>query len=255
MRTLALSILPLACFVCPAKLLAQDGTVGSTSSTSAAAKPAPVIARKEKAKRPDRNSSIYYQNKLEFSLETAWLPIDIPFVYDVFVGDQYNETPLKYTLVPTLASLRWQLNDISGPWIFRGNFDVTFSGAFTWIPRGPETNYEAFDVGVRRNFVPRNSKFAPYFDMRGGAGHIDAKGPLGVPYAQGQDLTFTYMMGSGVRYNFNSRYAITAGINYMHISNGYLSEPRYLNYGINVYGPMFGLDIRLGKPKRGSSAQ
>ena len=123
----------------------------------------------------------------------------------------------------------------------------------TWIPRGPETHYEAFDMGMRRNFVSRNSKFAPYFDVRMGAGRIDAKGPLGVPYAQGQDLTFTFMMGSGVRYNFNSRYAISAGLNYMHVSNMYLSEPRYLNYGINVYGPMFGLDIRLRKPKHESA--
>jgi hypothetical protein len=71
-----------------------------------------------------------------------------------------------------------------------------------------------------------------------------------VPYGQGQDFTFTLMLGSGVRYNFNSRYALQAGMNYMHISNLYLSEPKYPNYGINVYGPMFGIDIRLGKPKR-----
>jgi hypothetical protein len=30
--------------------------------------------------------------------------------------------------------------------------------------------------------------------------------------AQGQDFTFTFMLGSGVRYNFNPRYAIAAGI-------------------------------------------
>jgi long-subunit fatty acid transport protein len=71
-------------------------------------------------------------------------------------------------------------------------------------------------------------------------------------FAQGQDLTFTFMMGSGVRYNFNPRYGISVGMNYMHVSNLYLSEPRHLNYGINVYGPMVGLDMRLGKPKRGS---
>jgi hypothetical protein len=86
-------------------------------------------------------------------------------------------------------------------------------------------------------------------------GGIDAKGPKGVPYAQGQDFTFMLMMGSGVRYNFNSRYAISAGITYMHISNLYLSEPKFLNYGINVYGPMVGVDIRLGKNKRETAAQ
>jgi len=162
--------------------------------------------------------SIYYNNKLEFSLETGWLPINIPFVFDCFLGDSYNRTPLQYTLAPILASLRWQLGDVRGPGILRGTFDLSFSGAFTWIPRGPETHYWAYDMGIRRNFVRRKLRTAPYFDIRLGVGRIDAKEPKGVTWAQGQDLTFTFMMGSGVRYNFNSRYAISVGMNYMHIS-------------------------------------
>jgi hypothetical protein len=55
------------------------------------------------------------QNKLEFSLETGWLPINIPWPFDVFIGDQYNVTGLNYTLVPTVAFLRWQMGDIGGP--------------------------------------------------------------------------------------------------------------------------------------------
>lgn len=66
-------------------------------------------------------------------------------------------------------------------------------------------------------------------------------------FAQGQDLTFTLMLGTGIRYNLSPRYAIEGGVSYMHISNMYLSEPKYPNYGINVYGPMVGLDLRLGK--------
>ena len=84
-------------------------------------------------------------------------------------------------------------------------------------------------------------------------GRIDAKEPLGVVWAQGQDFTFTLMLDSGVRYNFNPRYSIAAGITYMHVSNLYLSEPRYPNYGINVYGPMVGFTMRLGKAKRPSA--
>jgi hypothetical protein len=202
------------------------------------------------SKSADFDSRVYYSNKLEFSMETGWLPFNIPFVFDCFVGDSYNETPLQYTLVPTLASLRWQMGDVRGPGILRGTFDLSFSGALTWIARGPETHYSAYDMGIRRNFVRRNWRTAPYFDIRLGVGRIDAKGPLGVRYAQGQDLTFTFMMGSGMRYNFNSRYAISVGMNYMHVSNMYLSEPRFYNYGINVYGPMIGFDMRLGKPKR-----
>ena len=145
------------------------------------------------------------------------------------------------------------MGDVGGPWILRGSFDLTFSGAFTWIPRGAETHYLADDMGIRRNFVRPNWRVVPFFDLRLGVGRIDAKEPLGVQWAQGQDLTFTFMLGSGLRYNFNSRYAVSAGIDFMYVSNMYLSEPKYINYGINVYGPMLGLDVRLEKPKRASA--
>ena len=198
---------------------------------------------------PDFNRDIYYKNKLEFSLDGGWLPINIPFVFDVFLGDAYTMTDLRYTLVPVIASIRWQIDNVGGPWIFRGNWDLQCSGAYTFIPRGPETRYIAWILGVRRNFVPRRGKIAPYFDGRLGMGNIDAKEPLGVLYAQGQDFTFTVNMGAGARYNFNPQYSISAGLNWMHISNLYLSEPQFSNYGINVYGPMFGFNVRLGKPR------
>jgi hypothetical protein len=228
----------LACLVHPARSLGQNSNSQPSDGIVRDSKPA------------DFNGGIYYKNKLEFSVETGWLPVNIPFVFDFLLGDGYNQTPLKYTLVPTIASLRWQMDNVRGPGILRGNWELSFGAAFTAIPRGPETDYVAYDMGIRRNFVRRNWRVAPYFEGRLGLGGIDAKGPKGVPYAQGQDFTFTLMLGSGVRYNFHSRYAVSAGITYMHISNLYLSEPRFLNYGINVYGPMIGLDIRLGKPRR-----
>jgi lipid A 3-O-deacylase PagL len=240
-RNLAFFTLMLASLTHPALSYGQDSK----------SQPSDEILRDSKS--ADFNRSIYYKNKLEFSLETGWLPNNIPFVFDFLLGDGYNETPLKYTLVPTIASLRWQMGDVRGPGILRGNWDLTLSGAFTVIPRGPETHYGAYDMGIRRNFVRPNWRIAPYFEYRLGLGRIDAKGPEGVPYAQGQDFAFTMMMGSGVRYNFNPRYAISAGVSWMHISNLYLSEPKFLDYGINVYGPMVGVDIRLGKPKRQSA--
>ena len=195
----------------------------------------------------DRNRSIYYKNKLEFSLEGGWLPINIPFPFDFLLGGGYNFPGLYYTLVPINASVRWQLDDIAGPWILRGNWDVAFSSSVTMIPRGAETRYFSYIMGIRRNFVPRRGRVAPYFDGSVGLGEIDAKGPLGVQYAQGQNFTFTLNLGSGVRYNFNPRYSIQGGLHYMHVSNLYLSEPKFLNYGINVYGPWFGINIRFGK--------
>ncbi len=190
------------------------------------------------SKSADFNRDIYYRNKLEFSLEGGWLPFNV------------WTWPLHYTLVPTIASLRWQLSGVRGPKFLRGNTDFTFGGSYTAIPRGAETRYFAFIYGIRRNFVQPRWRIVPYFEMRGGIGDINAKGPDGVLYAQGQDLTFTFITGGGARYNFNPRYSIAAGLTYMHISNAYLSQPRYTDYGINVMGPIFGINVRLGKQKR-----
>ena len=201
------------------------------------------------SKKRDFNRDIYYKNKLEFSLETGWLPNNIPFVFDFLVDSAYTSWPLHYTMVPNIASLRWQIDNIWGWKFLRGNTDFVFGGSYTAIPRGAETRYFAFDYGIRRNFIQPNWRIVPYFDARGGVGNINAKGPDGVLYAQGQDLTFTLMMGSGARYNFNPRYSVSAGMTYMHVSNFYLSEPRYEDFGINVYGPIVGLYMRLGKEK------
>jgi hypothetical protein len=239
-RILKLSTLLLACLMQPAVSIGQDAKSVSSGDISRASQPA------------DFNTAIYYKNKLEFSLETGALPINVPFAFDVFVGGDYSQKPLHYTLVPIFPSLRWQMGKLSGPWILRGNTDLTLTLSYTAIPRGPETRYGAFDLGVRRNFVHRNWRTAPYFELRGGAGFINAKGPEGVPYAQGQDFTFTLMVGTGVRYNFNPRYSMSFGPTYMHVSNAYLSQPKYWDNGINVCGAMVGFNMRLGRPKQTS---
>jgi hypothetical protein len=265
---LKLLILFLACLRSPAISWGQDALALSrgqdAASSSATIGPSDELlqAPSSKPARPDFNSDIYYRNKLEFSVETGALPINIPFVFDVFVGGDYSQRPLHYTLVPIFPSLRWHMGDIKGPWILRGNTDLTATLSVTAIPRGPEKIYGAFDLGVRRNFVHRNWRTAPYFEFRMGAGLIDAKEPDGVSYAQGQDFTFTLMMGVGARYNFNPRYSMSFGPEYMHVSNLYLSEqhlcptdavlhPCY-NNGINVWGGMIGFNVRLGKTKQES---
>lgn len=212
-------------------------------------KPTPAAKRPD---RPDFNREVFYRHKLEYSLDVGWLPINIPFPFDALEGDPYDLYPLRYTLVPVLASVRWHLGNLWGPPVLRGNWDLTCSLGYTAIPRGAETRYFSYNMGLRRNFVPRNWQVIPYFDMRAGLGFINAKGPLGVYYAQGQNFTFNLNMGSGLRYSFSPRYAISAGLNWMHISNGNLSAPRYSNYGINVYGPMIGIDIQIRRHRQQS---
>ncbi|MDR5728629.1 MAG: hypothetical protein RB191_14500, partial [Terriglobia bacterium] len=61
------------------------------------------------------NRKIFYRNKLEFSYEVGWLPWNIPLIFDVFLSSPYTTWPLKYTMVPNIASLRWQVDGIHGP--------------------------------------------------------------------------------------------------------------------------------------------
>jgi hypothetical protein len=237
MRSLEVLALALAYLAQPILLMGQSAISQSQVEVSPPTKLA------------DFNEEFYYRNKLEYSQEVGVLPFNIPFVFDIFQGGKYIERPLHYTLVPIFPSLRWHINKIGGPGFLRGNFDLTVTLSLTAIPKGAETHYEAFDTGLRRNFVHRNWRTAPYTEARFGLGVIDAQGPHGVAYAQGQDFTFTLMIGSGVRYNFNPRYSMAFGCSYMHVSNLYLSEPKYYNNGINVYGPMVGFNMRIGKPK------
>lgn len=200
-----------------------------------------------KSEPTDFNRKIYFKHKLEFSLDAGWLPNNIPFIFDPLMGEAWARVPLNYTLVPFIFSLRWNWGDVAGPSFIRGNTDLTFSLSYTDIPRGPEHLYASFMFGVRRNFVQPNWRVVPYVEARGGVGYTDAKGPYGVLYAQGQDLTFNFILGGGVRYNFSPRYSISSGIAYMHVSNAYLSQPKVYDYGINVFGPTLGLTVGLSK--------
>src|SRR5579863_2299730 len=109
-------------FVVVPQLVPQP-TFGQDSVTDSTVAPIYI------AKAPDFKRDIYYRNKLEFSLETGWLPNNIPFVFDFIVNSPYTAWPLHYTLVPNIASLRWHIDNIWGRSVFRGNTDMTFSGS------------------------------------------------------------------------------------------------------------------------------
>lgn len=224
----------------------------STPSFAQESKSQPSNGVSLRAELTDFNSAIYYKNKLELSFDAGGLPFNTPLIFDPLMGDKFARQPgtVDYTLVPLTLALRWHLYDVSGPWFLRGNTDLMFGGSHTAIIQGPESRYDALITGVRYNFVQPNWRIAPYLELRGGMGFTDAKQPEEKAHhqpmvGQGQDFTFTFLMGGGVRYNFNPRYSMSLGIAYMHISNLYLSEPKYYNHGINVFGPNLGVNIAL----------
>jgi len=212
----------------------------------------PADTRIAVSDQPDFNREIYYKNKLEFAFDTGWLWYNTPLVLDPIIGQKFAREPgvADYTLVPLNFSLRAQLYDICGPSILRGNTDFSFTGSYTVIEQGPESYYASAMAGVRYNFIQPNWRMVPYLELRGGMGFTDAQQPYEAAHhqpeaGQGQDFTFTFTMGAGVRYNFSPTYSLSAGIAFMHISNLYLSEPKYYNHGVNVVGPTIGLNIAL----------
>ena len=200
----------------------------------------------------DFNREIYYRNKLELSFDTGGLPINVPLIFGPLVGFKFAREPRlpNYVLVPLIYSLRWQLYDPRGRSFWRGNTELTLAGSYNLITHGPESYYAALIGGARYNFVQPDWRVVPYTELRIGLGLTDAAQPYQVahhewPNGQGQDFTFTFIMGAGVRYNFSPRYSMSLGIEYMHISNAYLSEPKYYNHGINVVGPALGVSYAL----------
>ena len=68
-----------------------DDLVNGTDPPSSSAGPVSYSKRVPSDKtsrdaKPDFNRDIYYRNKLEFSFESGWLPINIPLVFDFLVG-------------------------------------------------------------------------------------------------------------------------------------------------------------------------
>jgi hypothetical protein len=147
------------------------------------------------------------------------------------------DNPNHYIVTPQLLTLRWQPKPPEQ--FFHTPF--TFSRQWTWtvegaaIPRGPENYYFGMGPGVRAVYSKPGSHFSLYFDGRFIVGDTDSSGP---PSGQGEDLTFSALVGSGLEYEIKHRLKVGLGCLYEHFSNGGLSDP-VKNVGLNTVGPKF----------------
>lgn len=66
----------------------------------------------------DSNRRIYFKHKLEFSLDTGWLPNNIPFIFDPFMGEKWDRTPLDYTLGTYYALAPLALGEYSSSFFY-----------------------------------------------------------------------------------------------------------------------------------------
>ena len=165
----------------------------------------------------------------------AWSRFAFAFETGVTFG---IDNPNHYITTPEILTLRWQPQPPEQ--FFHTPF--TLSRQWTWsveavaIPRGPEDHYFGTGPGVRAVFGKPGSRFTLYYDGRFIVGDIDSSGP---PSGQGEDLTFSALVGSGVEDEIKHRLKVSVGFLYEHFSNGGLSEPQVKNVGLNTVGPKF----------------
>lgn len=182
---------------------------------------------------------LYHKGRWEFSLESAYLfkVVNNPLTA---IGGDYTKNKIPYRLATQILSARYQLTEPAGPFLLRGNLEISGNFIYSAIIEGPEPFFVGLAVGLRYNFVQTESKIVPYLEFRGGPGYTDARARHR-EYAQQEDFTFTYMFGAGLRYDVSPQVSVSAGMADQHISNFYVTRP---NYGFDAIGFQLGLNIR-----------
>ena len=163
------------------------------------------------------------------------------FAYETAVNLGINN-PNNYIINPQIFELRWQ------PWKAEPFFHTPFVFIRQWeiaaaaVPflQGPEHHYFGFGVGTRLIYTKPGSHWSLFVDGKLIVGFIDASGP---PHGQGEDLTFSPMVNSGVLYQISPRQKIGLSLFYEHFSNAGLSEPEVRNEGLNTVGPMIEYNV------------
>ncbi len=218
---------PLAWAMVGAICLAGAGSIfGQDAYRSPAAREAP-------------ENDVYRRGTWEFGLESTYSFQVVRFPTRWFIhyaGRQIN--PINYNFATQMLSARYRLTGVGGPWLLRGSLQSSVSIVGTAILSGPETYFAGLALGLHYDFVQPRARLVPYLELRGGPGATDADGRI---YAQQQDLTFTYILSAGLRYDLNAKWTVTLSAVDQHLSNFFLADR---NYGVDSAG------ISLGVLKR-----
>jgi hypothetical protein len=183
-------------------------------------------------------AAIYQRGRSELGFESIYTFAIVPNPFFAMAGLN-NKSPIDYKLSTQVLSLRYQLTNPSGPSFLRGNWEISGLLIGSAIVEGPESYFIGLGGGLRYYFVQPHARLAPFIEVRGAAGFTDSSG---TKYAQQQDFTFCYMLGAGLRYDWNQRLSLTASAVDQHLSNAYITSP---NYGFDSVGVSLGALIRF----------
>jgi opacity protein-like surface antigen len=171
----------------------------------------------------------------EFSLEDNFKPGFREFslgtgpMFPVIVN--FERPRVEY--VTAFGQVGYMLNHVGGSGIWRGNVELALEafGSAIWESTG---NYIAGGtLYTRYNFVPQESRFAPYVQLGIGVESMDIDHQY-----DGHNLNFNVCLAGGVRYFLSPRFSLNAEFRYQHFSNADTGDR---NIGLNNVGPIFGV--------------
>ena len=176
----------------------------------------------------------YRQGTWDWSLESAYLFYVVPNPWHCLLDLRFRSANRNdYQFVTHTVGVRYRLTDVIGPSFFRVSTQACADIVGTAIVKGPEDYFVGSAFGLHFDFVERGWPIVPYLDFRFGPGGIDAtKGHRG----QQSEFEFTYLWGTGLRYDISSSLSLSVGALDQHFSTAWLT-PKNLsvdNLGINI---------------------
>ena len=176
----------------------------------------------------DPSSVIYTRDRMSLQLVSGAIFSPTIFATRTMVMD-YAQTNLR---------LGWMIN---GPgrvgFLPRGNFEAILEMTNSIIYKGPGNYMGGLTALIRYNFVPKDSRFVPYFQIGGGIIYTDAYKDR-TQEAIGNSVEFTPQGSIGCHYVINKNWSICVETIFHHISNAGVDKR---NKGINAYGGFIGL--------------
>jgi|GEM_PF-4896607 len=150
----------------------------------------------------------------------------------------------SYTLVPVVVGVSRSFDHIYltqfADGIFSGHGELLADGYYTRVASGVERYIAGFHIGTRYDFTHLEGSWVPFAETTVGAADADSRQfrSNGDVHGLGQHFNFNFTVGVGVRYDINSRYFTRLTVQYVHYSNGGLSEPAHQNKALDCAGPI-----------------
>jgi opacity protein-like surface antigen len=169
---------------------------------------------------------------IDDNFRTGWHEVQLGgAVYFSNIFRNYNRPKVDYAT--GFAQAGYMVTEPGEDAWWRGSFELAPEVFAAGIYRGPGNVIAGGTLWFRYNFVQRDWKLAPYFQLGGGGTYIDLP-----HYYDGKDFNFNLEAGVGLHYFIRPNLALNAEYRFQHISNANLWAH---NIGANADGPVIGI--------------